>query len=522
MTDIAKRGVLGGLGVGRTARKLTAGSVLRVIALVATGIVSISLMPFIVRTLGDETYGLWSLVATVAGYYGLLDLGLSSAVSRHMASSLGDGNQEQCNRVFNTALGLFSLIGMGLVFLGIVTAVIAPLFFQNKSDSIVFTKVMLILTFNLALSFPIRVYIGALESHLRFDITATLALLSLGLRTGLVVSTLLLGFGIVGVAWATFLSGVPSAFLYTYFLHRELPFLRPSRKYWRRDTARLLLSYGVFSAITAVADTVRFEIDAVVVAVYLGLAAVTHYRIATTLVQSFTGVMLALVGVFSAVFSRLEGAGDYDGIKNIFFFATKLSMCVSSFVGFGLIFWGKAFIKCWVGEEYLDAYPCLAILAVGFTISHWQASSVRLFYGLSRHKIYALFTWAEAIGNLVLSLSLVRKYGMFGVAFGTFLPMALTKLFVQPFYACHVLSIPFSNHLRRMAKTFVLNLGALIVPFLLTTRFASPNYANLFALGTASLGCYVLFVLVFEFTAAERQLFKRVFSVTRFDRNRGD
>ena len=494
---------------GRTARKLTVGSVLRVVSLVSTGLVSILLMSFIVRSLGDRMYGLWSLVATLVGYYGLLDLGLSSAVSRYVASALGEGNEEQCNRVFNTALGLFSLIAMALIIIGTVTAILAPLFCKNPNDAIAFKKVILILTFSLALGFPIRVYIGVLESHLRFDTIAGLELLSLGFRTALVVGTLLMGFGVIGLAWATLFSGIPSAVLYVYFSHRELPFLHVSKTYWGRSTAKFLLSYSAFSAITAMADTIRFEVDSVVVAAYLGLAAVTHYRVASVLVQSFTGLMLAFVGVFSSVFSRLEGAGNDQGVKSTFFFASKLSMCVSSFVGFGLIAWGKPFIVRWLGHQYLDAYPCLAIMALGFTFSHWQGASVRLFYGLSKHKVYALLTSAEAFGNLVLSLLLVRKYGMFGVAFGTFLPMAVVKLFIQPLYTCYVLSIPYLNYFRPMAKTLALNLGSLVIPFLLTIRFASPNFKNLFALGTASLACYLVLLLMFEFTPAEKQLFRR-------------
>ena len=67
------------------AHKVAWGTALRIINIGATALVSIVMMPFIVRMLGDRMYGLWILVATFVGYYGLADLGLSSAVNRFMA-----------------------------------------------------------------------------------------------------------------------------------------------------------------------------------------------------------------------------------------------------------------------------------------------------------------------------------------------------------------------------------------------------------------------------------------------------
>ncbi len=45
-------------------------------------VVGLLLLPFVVAKLGQTGYGVWMLVGSIIGYYGLLDLGVSSAVSR--------------------------------------------------------------------------------------------------------------------------------------------------------------------------------------------------------------------------------------------------------------------------------------------------------------------------------------------------------------------------------------------------------------------------------------------------------
>ena len=42
----------------------------------------------------------------------------------------------------------------------------------------------------------------------------------------------------------------------------------------------------------------------------------------------------------------------------------------------------------------------------------------------------------ESVGNLVLTLILVTKFGIIGVAVGTAIPMILAKIFLQPYVVC--------------------------------------------------------------------------------------
>jgi O-antigen/teichoic acid export membrane protein len=219
--------------------------------------------------------------------------------------------------------------------------------------------------------------------------------------------------------------------------------------------------------------------------------------------------MTAMIGVVSSLFSRQEGGKDFGALRTTFFFASKISVCVSTFVGFGLVAWGKPFITRWMGAQYLDSYPPLVLLVLGCAIGLWQLPSIGLLYGISKHKYLALLTSLEALANLLLSLLFVRRYGMFGVALGTFLPMTLVKLFVQPFYVCHVLSVSYSDYLRPMGKTLALVAGSLVVPALLSARFAAPDYRTLTALGVISLICYALPLLIFDFTPAEAHMLKR-------------
>src|SRR5579862_6825051 len=67
-------------------------------------------MPFLIQKLGNTTYGLWILIGTLTGYFGVLDLGVSAAVGRLIAVHRARHEPEQVNAVMSTAFGLLLIV----------------------------------------------------------------------------------------------------------------------------------------------------------------------------------------------------------------------------------------------------------------------------------------------------------------------------------------------------------------------------------------------------------------------------
>jgi hypothetical protein len=65
------------------------------IAFLFTAIVGFFLSPFVVEHLGATRYGVWSLLAGLVGYLGLLDLGIRQAVNRYVAHHRAVGAHEE-------------------------------------------------------------------------------------------------------------------------------------------------------------------------------------------------------------------------------------------------------------------------------------------------------------------------------------------------------------------------------------------------------------------------------------------
>src|ERR1700692_1112843 len=98
-------------------------------ALAINVIVGIFLSPFILHRLGDAAFGIWVLVFSVTGYYGLFDLGIRSSIIRYVSTYTAKNDNEGLCRLVNTSLAGYSAIGvLALLLTGVVTLYVDSIF----------------------------------------------------------------------------------------------------------------------------------------------------------------------------------------------------------------------------------------------------------------------------------------------------------------------------------------------------------------------------------------------------------
>src|SRR5947209_15992000 len=116
------------------------------------------LSPFILHHLGDEAFGLWVLIFSLTGYYGIFDFGIRSSLIRYVSKFQAVGDKEGLARLVNTSLFTYTCVGFVLVVPTVVGALyvdrlfhIPPGFF--KDAQILFLMVGL----SLAIGFPLGI-----------------------------------------------------------------------------------------------------------------------------------------------------------------------------------------------------------------------------------------------------------------------------------------------------------------------------------------------------------------------------
>jgi len=485
-----------------TLKKLILGSGLRLMALVVTVAIGLLLQPYVVHTLGDELYGVWTLATTFVGMFSLLDIGLNAAVGRYVAATIGKKDYVGLNRYLNTGYYLFSGISCVALF---IAGVAAMYLFQSQDmpHASAVAVVIIIMGAQFAITLPLQAIAGLLIGALRFDIATAIDITFKILSSTATFLTLYFGGGIIALAVTSFCCTMLSRFVTNWFAHREVPQAEIAFRHFDKKTIKELFSYGMFAFIASISEMFRFQIPAFIVGGFVSVAAVTHYVIATTLISYFIMVIGAAVGILMPGFARQQVDNDFTAIRKTLRFAITVSTTIAAFVGFGLIAWGHPFIERWMGKEYLDIYPWLVILVAGYLIALCQSPAVGMLYGLAKHSFHAIVNTLEAVFNLILGLILVQYYGCLGIAIAALIPIVGLKLIVQPFFICHVIKESVFLYYWNILRTALICAVALILPSIVTWSIAAPNYPALCLTGAVSSILY-LPVIFAVFTKAER------------------
>lgn len=405
-------------------------------------LVGIFLSPFILHRLGNTAYGAWVLVFSVTGYYGLFDLGIRSSIIRYVSTYTAREDIEGLSRLVNTGFAGYTAIGTLAMAATIVVSSYVGSLFRIPPDFVATARVLfLIVGTSVSLGFPAGMFGGILEGLGRFYAVNATNLVSTVIRAGLILLALTHGYGLLAVAVITVVLPLLAAGVRAAIVLRVLP-LRFGWKYVDRNALREIASYSSVSFLLMISYKLRFKTDEIVVSAFLSVTAVAFFSIGDRLVDYTGEVVSGLAQLVIPMSGQSDAKGDMDQLRKIFVAGNRACAVVALPIAATLIILGKSVLTAWVGARYVaTCYPVLLALLIPSTLIFSQAASSRILYGMARHKSLAWVTGMEGIANLILSIVLIRPFGVLGDALGTAIPLTCTALFFLPRHLCRVLNM---------------------------------------------------------------------------------
>ena len=445
-------------------------------ALAINVMVGIFLSPFILHHLGDAAFGIWVLIFSVTGYYGLFDLGIRSSIIRYVSKYTATDDQEKLTQFVNTALFSYTCIGVVSMVLTALLSSSVEHFFKIPPGMHSQTRLLLLMVgASVSLGFPLGVIGGMLEGLQRFyilnwtSIGATLA------RAALIVYFLNRGYGLLTVALITVILPIFSSILRGILVFRVCP-VPLGLKHVDRAAFRHMANYGSTTFLVLVASRLRFRTDELVLGKMMSLVAVTWFNIGARIVDYAQEFVSSLAQVFVPMSSQSEATGNLDRVRKIYVAGNRACAFLILPIAAILIILGKHIIRIWVGGRYVPhSYPVLVVMIIPFTLMLSQAASGRVLFGLGKHQTLAAVTLIEGIANLILSIALVPALGIVGDALGTAIPLSFTCLVFLPRHLKKQIGVPVGTFLREAYTLPILLTLPLVAVLWLTNRFFYPR-----------------------------------------------
>jgi O-antigen/teichoic acid export membrane protein len=406
----------------------------RYMSIAAEMIIGLIMLPFNLSHLGAAQYGLWVLLGSVTIHLSILELGYGGAIVKFMAQYRARRDPRALNEIASTTFFIFA--GMGLLAYG-VAAVLAfnleHVFRVTPEQAEIGKWILLIIGVQVALNFPFSVYGGLCAGFQRIDINNMVAVVVAIAAAIANVAVVLAGYGLVALVAATTAVRLLGYYVYRLNALRIYPDLRIHPSLFRMDRLKEVTGFSIYASIIDWANKLNYELDEVVIGIFFGSAYVGVWAVAERIISGTQRLTNQLNGVLFPVIVDSDASDQQEKLQRILLQGTLLSLVMVVPIAVALVLLADRVVLAWVGPEMRGSVPVIRILAFAVAIRVGNATATTLLKGAGEHRMLAWTNLGTGVVNVLLSIALIKPYGLVGVAVGTLIPIACSSIFiVQP------------------------------------------------------------------------------------------
>ena len=402
--------------------QLKAGAVLSYVAIGLNNIVGLLYTPYMLRMLGQNEYGLYSLVASVVAYLTVLDLGFANAIVRYTAKFRVENKiQEQCEMfgmffILYCGIGLIAfLIGLGLYFN------VDVLFdtTMNAEDLYKIRVMMLLMVFNIAFTFPMSIWGAIITAYENFVFQKLVNIARIILNPLVMILLLSIGYKAIAMVVVITLFNVATLCINAWYCKYRLDIkVKFTRFKWRFLKEVSVYSFWIF--LNAIMDRIYWSTGQFVLGMFSGAVAVAIYAVAIQLEHIFMSFSTAISGVFLPKVTAMVAKGNSEKeISDLFIRTGRIQYLIMAFILIGFILFGKQFVILWAGAGYEEAYYISLLFFIPLTVPLIQNLGITILQARNQMKFRSSLYVVIAICSLAISIPLAKLYGGIGCAIGT-------------------------------------------------------------------------------------------------------
>jgi O-antigen/teichoic acid export membrane protein len=480
------------------------GSTFRVIQTIIGIAIGFWMLPFLISHLGNADYALWVLIGSIVSSYYLMDLGLNHAVTRYVSRYIFCDEYERANQIINTAILIYSILGLILFCLTLLGAVfIAPNIIENVDNLRTTQAILLIVGVSISLEFPSKAFPGIIHAYMRFDTLALVRIIALILNAIATYTFISKGYGIISLAFISLISNLATTSFYIYYCFNLLPTLKIHKRYISSKDLKEIYHFSKWTFITDITNLMKGKMDIWLIAAFISGGAITTYYVAIRLTEYAIQFATQALGFTVPIFTKYYAENKMDKLENSLFFFLKLNFIVMVLFVSGFTLLGDAFISLWIKDEidHLLAYQCLIVLAVGRLLIFMTVPFFSILLTIKQHKYAAYLSLVDTTVAGSCALYLIPKYGVIGAAISFSLLVGFLRALYLPYIVRKLLKFKFRYFL---ARSMVFSILALVSSYVWSLNINTVTSWGQLAYLSIMVLCTLLLTSIIIFSANER------------------
>lgn len=387
-------------------------------------------LPYAIKFLGPESFGVWATMLTLISWVMLFDIGIGNSLKNKLTESFANGDNVSAASFISTAYVVIGVIATALFAVFFILSFYIPWHKVFNTSSIepdkLHLSVILLIFFiciNFWLSLVTQVFHGLQKSSVTVLgqlISNILALLFVFTLYHFFESNIVLMVVCYGAALLT------SNFILSLWLFREYGALIPRIRHFSKNNVTGLMNLGMRFFVIQIAVLAIFMTDKILITQLLGPSFVMPYEVLFKLFSVFTILhSLILVPLWPA-YSDAHSRKDFFWIKMQL--KRQIMIAVVLFLGAAImVVIGPYITSVWIDKEFSVPFSTYLMFSVFIIVTVWNNIFAYYVNAINKTNVQLVTALIGAILNVPLSIFLVYYlgFGLEGIILSTVLCLSI-------------------------------------------------------------------------------------------------
>jgi O-antigen/teichoic acid export membrane protein len=370
----------------------------------------------VARILGPEEYGLVAIVLIAPNLLRTIrGLGIDQATIKYTAQYRHENKKEKIRNILAAATGFELLIG---VLLSVALFLFSGFLAANILDRPDLTPLIQLASFSILGSSLFDAAQSAFTGYERMELHSTILILQAALKAALMITLILLGFGVYGAILGTtaahLLVGALSVALLYFTTYRKLN--QNNSKLELVNTTKNMLKFGLPLSLSTIMFGFLPQFYLFLAAIYLSATIIGNYEAAVNFSVLVTFVATPVTITLFPVFSKINPKKEPDTLQNVFSHSVKYASLLVVPATFMMISLAQPAVSTLFGTQYEYAPIYLSLYVIFFLKTAFgHLSSGNLLKGQEKTRLILKLSLLSFILGITLAIALIPPLGIYGL-----------------------------------------------------------------------------------------------------------
>lgn len=455
-------------------------------------IIALLMVPFLLKQLGTNGYGLIGLLGVLLSFSQVADLGLRQALGRELAEHFARKDEKGFNELANTALLLYCIIAILLAFICWTFSSLFVEFFKIPQEmrAVATLAIQIYGCVSILLSFITPVFMAGLTSNHRFDLVNSIQIV------GSILSSLVLfvALSLTNQALFTWISIMLLyqllILIFGYFLYKKYcSYSKFGIQFINFSRLKSLFHLGGYMYILQLTRALSERSDPLVISYFFGPSGVALYRPGGRISEMVRPVVLTMADQLYPLTTKQHIQGEKESVKKILLIGTRYTMLLGVLVSVGMFTFATPFCRLWLGKTLGNDYHIVAQIMMGWSIAdlttYATGTQWSILLGMKKMLFIVCTQLPTAILNILISIYLVgfTNLGIPGVLIAT-ITIGIIRRPILMVYTAKQSGITAKKYFKESYLTPLIILFILCITlFTVVTIFNPTTITELFFLG---------------------------------------